>query len=164
MKEKRIILVRHGKSSWEFDLPDFDRPLKKRGISDANIIAGNFKKYNYKVDKVFSSSANRAFTTCKIFQKTLGWSNTIIEKHYTLYDFAGEKLIKFISKTDNELDTVVIFGHNYAFTSIANLYGDSFIDNVPTSGLVVLKFNLLSWEYVKHGQTELIMFPRDYRI
>ncbi|PAM96716.1 histidine phosphatase family protein, partial [Flavobacterium sp. IR1] len=27
---KRLILVRHGKSSWENDLPDDERPLKKR--------------------------------------------------------------------------------------------------------------------------------------
>lgn len=162
-KKKRLILVRHGKSSWEFNVGDIDRPLKQRGINDATLIAENFKAKNYAINAVYSSTANRAYSTCKIFKAIFSWTDDDITIKDELYDFSGEKLIRFIAGLNNDLNTVIIFGHNHAFTSIANIYGDQYIENVPTSGLVVLKFDVSSWANAKYGQTELVMFPRDYR-
>ncbi|MBT8246014.1 MAG: histidine phosphatase family protein [Winogradskyella sp.] len=163
MKEKRVILIRHAKSSWEYGIGDIDRPLKKRGIKDASTIAKVFKEKNYVLDRIYSSPANRAFSTCNIFKRNLNWTDNEIEIVNELYDFGGESVLNFIATLNNTLDTVVIFGHNHAFTAIANMLGDKFIDNLPTSGLVVLKFNIDSWEFARYGETELLMFPRDYR-
>ena len=164
MKEKKLILIRHAKSSWEYDVSDIDRPLKKRGVTDASIISNAFKEKEYTVNKIYSSPANRALSTCKIFKNNLNWTDGQIEIVNKLYDFGGESVLNFITTLDNTLKTVIIFGHNHAFTAIANDFGDTYIDNLPTSGLVVLKFNVNSWEYVKYGETELLMFPRDYRL
>lgn len=41
---KEIIFVRHGKSSWEFDVIDRDRPLAARGVKDAKLVAEQFLK------------------------------------------------------------------------------------------------------------------------
>ena len=35
---KNLFLMRHGKSSWELNVSDQDRPLGQRGISDAHLI------------------------------------------------------------------------------------------------------------------------------
>ena len=163
MLNKRIILVRHGKSAWENAVSDRDRPLKNKGISDATLISTEFEKKVYRIDKIYSSPANRALSTCKIFANHLNWKQHTINIEETLYDFSGENVMHFIKALDNELNTVIIFGHNHAFTSVANLCGDRFIDNVPTSGLVVLKFNIDDWQHAKFGHTELIMFPRDFK-
>ncbi|SHH51029.1 SixA phosphatase family protein [Winogradskyella jejuensis] len=163
MNYKILIIVRHAKSSWEHNVSDVERPLKTRGVRDASLIAKEFKSKNYSIDAVYSSPANRALSTCNIFKDILGWSPDLIENDEELYDFSGEQVINFIKNIDNQLETVVIFGHNHALTSIINLMGDKYIDNLPTSGLVVLKFDIDSWKYAKYGQTELIMFPRDYR-
>ena len=32
---KTWVMVRHAKSSWEFNLPDRERPLANRGVKDA---------------------------------------------------------------------------------------------------------------------------------
>jgi phosphohistidine phosphatase len=55
----------------------------------------------------------------------------------------------------------MIFGHNHAFTSIVNTFGNSYIENVPTSGLVMLEFNINNWQDLTHGKTALILFPKD---
>jgi len=164
MKEKKIILIRHAKSSWEYDVSDVDRPLKKRGITDALIISKAFNEKAYAIDRVYSSPANRAFSTCQIFKNNLNWVDNQIEIVNELYDFGGQSVLNFIATIDDTLDTVVIFGHNHALTAIANNLGDNYIDNLPTSGLVVLQFNVDSWDYIKHGKTELLMFPRDFRL
>ena len=37
---KNLIIVRHAKSSWEYqNIGDIDRPLKKRGINDAHLMS-----------------------------------------------------------------------------------------------------------------------------
>ncbi|MFD1061628.1 SixA phosphatase family protein [Winogradskyella litorisediminis] len=163
MKNFKLILVRHAKSSWEHNVSDVKRPLKKRGVNDALLVSNQLKTKLYVIDKVFTSHANRAHSTCKIFQETLNWPNELISVKEELYDFSGESVIDFISNINDNLKTVVIFGHNHAFTSIANIYGDRIIDNLPTAGAVVLSFNADSWKYVKYGTTELMMFPRDFK-
>ena len=42
---KKIILIRHAKSSWkEVHLSDFDRPLNKRGIRDSKFMSLELSK------------------------------------------------------------------------------------------------------------------------
>ncbi|RZN79667.1 MAG: histidine phosphatase family protein [Winogradskyella sp.] len=164
MIKKKIMFVRHAKSSWKHNVSDMDRPLKQRGRDDASIISQEFKKLKTSIDFIYSSPANRALSTCKIFQKYLGFPESMLNITENLYDFSGERALEFIRSIDNELNTVMLFGHNYAFTSLINILGDRIIDNLPTSGLVIIDFNVTSWEHVKFGQTKTIMFPKDYRL
>jgi len=64
---KNLILVRHGKSSWEYSVSDKDRPLLERGISDAKLVANKFHENSFEIDAIFSSPANRALHTAMIF-------------------------------------------------------------------------------------------------
>ncbi|GGI57288.1 SixA phosphatase family protein [Winogradskyella haliclonae] len=164
MNIKKIIFVRHAKSSWKYNVSDINRPLKKRGIDDAGIISQEFKKLDLTIDFIYSSPANRALSTCKIFQKCLNHPDSMFNITEDLYDFSGERVLEFIKSINNELNSVMLFGHNYAFTSLVNILGDRIIDNLPTSGLVIIDFDITSWEYVKFGQTKKIMFPKDYRL
>ena len=68
-----------------------------------------------------------------------------------------------MKKVSDDYKNVMIFGHNHAFTSICNIFGDKFIDNLPTSGLVVIDFNVDSWSDIKHGTTRFTIFPRDLK-
>ncbi|TCK69098.1 phosphohistidine phosphatase [Winogradskyella wandonensis] len=160
---KRLILVRHAKSSWKYNVSDKERPLKQRGVDDALLISKEFSGKGIIVDAVYTSPAKRAHTTCTIFKQNLNWPSSKIEIVDDLYDFGGESVIRYINNLSDSLNTVAIFGHNHAFTTIANQMGDKYIDNLPTAGLVLIKFNVDSWKYAKYGQTELIMFPRDFR-
>jgi len=158
---KKIIFVRHAKSSWKYDVLDIERPLKNRGIIDITNISNEFKMNNLGFDRVYSSYAKRALDTCGIFLETLGRSSNIIEISKNLYDFAGNQVVDFIKKLDNSQDTIMIFGHNHALTSIVNEYGSDYIDNVPTSGLVMIEFNIDNWKDFRQGKTLLVLFPKD---
>ena len=160
---KTIILVRHGKSSWEFDVNDRERPLKSRGESDAQLIVNQFKKTSKSPDKIFSSPAKRALSTCKIFSKALNIPENFITINEELYDFGGESVINFIRTLTDSYSNIMIFGHNHAFTSIANIFGSIFIDNLPTSGLVKINFEVDFWKDIENGQTELILTPKEFK-
>ena len=160
---RQLVLIRHAKSSWKYDVTDAERPLKKRGLRDAALVSKSFKKEGFLPDIIFSSHANRALTTCKIFVKNLHLDEKMIHITEELYDFGGQNVMNFIKNIDNSYEKVMIFGHNHAFTSICNIFGDQFIDNLPTSGLVVINFDVTSWQDVKKGVTKLTIFPRDLK-
>ncbi|MHA7843085.1 MAG: SixA phosphatase family protein [Winogradskyella sp.] len=160
---KSITLVRHGKSSWEFDVSDALRPLKKRGINDAKMVANQYVKSVKLPEVIYSSPAVRAFSTCKIFLEIFNLSEESVSVKEDLYDFGGESVIHFIKRLPNNYDSVMLFGHNHAFTSIANIFGDKFIDNLPTSGLIKINFDISDWKDFKQGTTEFIIIPKELK-
>ena len=160
---KAIVLVRHGKSSWEYDVMDRDRPLKSRGVNDAKLVVSQFIKKSKIPKIIFSSPAKRALSTCRIFAESLDVSENSINVIEDLYDFGGENVINFIKNLPNDYDDVLIFGHNHAFTSISNIFGSIFIDNLPTSGLVKLNIEIDDWKDLKKGTTEFIIIPKELK-
>jgi phosphohistidine phosphatase len=160
---RELVLIRHAKSSWEYDVTDAERPLKKRGLRDTALVSKSFKKTSFCPEIIFSSPANRALSTCKIFIKNLDLDEKQIKVEEELYDFGGQNVINFIKNIDDRYKKVMIFGHNHAFTSICNIFGDQFIDNLPTSGLVLINFDVTSWQNIDKGITKLTIFPRDLK-
>ena len=65
-----------------------------------------------------------------------------------------------IKNLDNSLDIVMIVGHNHAFTSIVNMLGSEYIDNLPTSGFVNIQFDDSFWKDISTGKTMNMVFPR----
>ena len=69
-KHKVLYIVRHAKSSWDYDnMADVDRPLKVKGIKTAYEIARNIKLKNNLPDLIISSPANRALHTAMILAR-----------------------------------------------------------------------------------------------
>ena len=157
---KHLILMRHGKSSWDYQVSDKDRPLKERGINDAHLVGKKYGQKSTKIDFAYSSPANRALHTSMIFLRNQAFDMDNFKISEALYDFSGNSVQGFVKQLDNDFDTVMIFGHNYAFTSLVNSWGDQYIENVPTSGLVHIKFNINNWSEVSKGTTEQIIFPK----
>jgi phosphohistidine phosphatase len=163
MKSKKLILIRHAKSSWEFNLPDKERPLTNKGITDAKLVSNYLKENISHCDAIFTSPAKRALSTCNIFLSVLNLREERLKIIDDLYDFEGERVINFIKSLNNEYKNVMIFGHNHAFTSISNIFGNKFIDNLPTAGVVVINFDINDWKKINKGQTELLIFPKQFK-
>lgn len=160
---KELILVRHGKSSWDYNVDDRDRPLKLRGITDGHLVSQKLKSLQLEIDAVFSSPANRALHTCMILLRGLDYPFKQFELSNELYEFSGEGVMNFVRGLPNELGRVMIFGHNFAFTNVANQWGNRHIDNVPTTGLVHLQFNTDQWSTISKGTTLRAIFPKELR-
>lgn len=160
---KTIVLIRHAKSSWDLDVSDLKRPLSRRGFTDAGLVSKAFKTYNFAPDAIFSSPANRAHTTCRLFMDQLDLNSELLTLDEQLYDFGGNQVRRFIKSLDDNLENVMIFGHNHAFTSLANSLGNRDIDNLPTSGLVMIKFDVDQWTLLSRGETKIILKPKDFK-
>lgn len=160
---KTLYLVRHAKSSWKHDVDDHKRPLKKRGENDGKLVSGKAKTEIDPPQKIISSDATRAFSTAQFFKKALNVSDANFESNHDLYDFSGQNVMRIIKSLDDTLDKVMIVGHNHAFTSVANMLGNRFIENVPTCGFVMLQFDEKKWSDITTGKTVKTIFPRDLK-
>lgn len=160
---KNLTLIRHAKSSWEYDVIDHERPLNKRGINDAILISNYLKKLRPKVDALFCSDAIRTKATADFFISNLNISPEIVTYKHELYDFEGRSLLKEIRSCTNSVDHLMVFGHNYAITTFVNTFGTKSIENVPTCGLCELQFNINSWHELEQGQTIKTLFPKDLK-
>lgn len=160
---KKIILVRHAKSSWSYEVSDKDRPLSERGIVDAHLVSTHFLNDLSEVNAVFSSPANRALHTGIIFLRNLDIPFSKLLVTDELYDFGGAAVSQFLKSINDEYNTILIFGHNHAFTEVVNRFGSIAIENVPTSGLTVINFEINSWKNIDKGITERTIFPKHLR-
>lgn len=159
---RKIALVRHAKSAWNYGVKDHERPLEDRGIRDANLVSNTLKGHFYP-DLVLSSDAVRAKSTASIFAINLGIDEREIHLNRRLYDFSGDNLIEVIKNCDDCVYNLLIFGHNDALTYFVNQFGDANIDNVPTSGLVIIEFYIPRWSDLKKGKTIQTLFPKHLR-
>lgn len=160
---KKIILVRHAKSSWEFNVIDHERPLNQRGITDANLVSKHLNMDSAAVDLILSSDSVRTTQTSKIFISNLNLMDKDLEYMYELYDFDGRDLTRVIKSCDTDVKTLLVFGHNHAVTDFVNTFGSQYIDNVPTSGVVIIEFDINDWKDLNKGKTVLTLFPRDLK-
>ncbi len=160
---KTLYMIRHAKSSWEFDVSDEKRPLNQRGLRDADLIGEELKSIVKSMDKVLCSPAERAYATAKIVLGHLNFPEDIFSLEPRLYDFGGSHVTEVIKDCDDSVNSLLIFGHNHAFTSIANLYGSEKIDNVPTAGVVIIQFDVEKWKNINVGKTLLKISPKSLR-
>ena len=163
---KTLVIVRHAKSSWkDLSLSDHQRPLNKRGKRDAPLMGARLAQWELPVDRVISSSAVRALTTAEIItqEMVLPWDEIHIEDG--LYHASEDEMLDLIREQDDHIEGLMLFGHNPGMTYLVNDLSDLDLDNLPTCGVVVLKFDVYSWEEV--GESEAVSaeidFPKMHR-
>ncbi len=162
---KKIFFVRHAKSDWSYgELGDFERPLNKRGKRDAPFMANLLYEKKVMPDLIISSPALRAYFTARIFAQTLNYPLEKIECTERLYDSSAGTYLEIINNLEEEISTVIIFGHNLELTTTVNMLGDKTISNVPTTGIVEIDFDVPAWKEIKpgNGQTVSFEFPKKY--
>ena len=158
---KSLILIRHAKSSWDVPVQDKDRELIPIGIENIKKVAKKAISILPEEFSIWSSTAKRASQTAYLFCENSSIQKDKIICSDNLYTFDENTLEKIIKKCDNNVETLIVFGHNGAITDFVNKFGDKLIQNVPTSGLVFLKFEQHSWIDIQNGKTLHTIFPKE---
>jgi len=162
---KKLFLVRHAKSSWDdSQLKDYDRPLKGRGVKDANIVSTWLSQNAECPNKLFSSPATRALHTAMIFSRNLNFPFSSISIDDQLYFTSSEGLFDFMRKIDDAHESIMIFSHNPTITDFVNQCTQQSIYNVPTSGVVCIKYDIKSWKDISNeGHLLFFDYPKKHR-
>lgn len=158
---KRLVLIRHGKSSWAHEVPDTQRPLKKRAYRDADKVIQAFEPHFKQPAILWSSFAVRALETAKMFKEPLGIADADFFVKKDLYTFDDRELMNIIAACDDAVDQLMVFGHNPAITELVNFLGNEVFDNIPTTGLTAIDFDTVSWSRLQDGKTVFNFFPKN---
>ncbi len=155
--------MRHAKSSWDdHALRDFERPLNERGFRDAPEMGIRMAGLKPNIDLIISSTALRAVTTAGFVAEALGYSESEIEKEPSIYQAGVDELLEIVNQTPNDINTLMLFGHNPGFTDFCDYLTGAGIFNLPTCGLCHIEFDIDDWNLVSAhtGNLKLFDFPK----
>lgn len=159
---KTIFLLRHAKSSWkDQSLPDFERPLNRRGRQAAETIGRYLRAKEIVPDLVLSSTAVRARETIEIVVKTAKW-RTEVRYDERIYEAGAMRLLEIVSQIENDRKTVLVVGHNPGMEEFLQLLSGK-IEQIPTGGLAKLVLKTSKWLAVldKKASLEWLIRPRE---
>ncbi len=160
---KKLYLVRHAKSSWEFPgLSDIERPLIEKGIKRTKRIAKYFKENNVTTDLIISSPAARAMETAKFIANTLGYPEKNIQVERAIYFGESDRFFDIIYALPEQKKEIMIFGHNPVITQFANYFLEKKLDYLPTSGVVCINFKTGDWVSIPKCEWEIdfVIYPK----
>lgn len=156
---KNLILIRHSKSSWtDFSISDKERPLNARGKKAAPFMAEILKKQGVMFELLICSPAQRAYSTAKKFAEVFGYDKKQIQIEEVLYGAATHEILDVIQAVDDKYNCVALVGHNPDLTQFNNFLNDTYIDNIPTTGIVSINFDINSWKDIDRGVGKLVFF------
>ena len=143
---KWLYLLRHAKSDWsDLSLGDEDRPLSRRGKRARKIVAGHVAGWS--VDLVLCSPALRARATAKPIVVSLGCP---VRYEPALYGASGRELLDVVRALLDDVDTVMLVGHNPALEELtAMLCGSS--PRYPTAAIATIELSTAHWGEVEPG-------------
>ncbi len=144
---KKLYIIRHSKAvEFASDHSDFNRCLADNGIEKATLIAKHLAPSAQGIDLILSSPACRALETARIFANATDYPVSEIITMDPLYHFGGiDYALEIISKVEDHVDTLMLFGHNPTFNMLAWHLCPDFREGMPTSAVVGVTFEVKNW-------------------
>lgn len=163
---KTLILVRHATAvDKSGGLPDFERPLVKKGRKDARLTARHLAAAMPPPDLMISSFADRALETAHIFAGIFKYPPRKIVLKDSFYDASGTEVLQDeIRALPDTCRSAMLFGHDPAFSHLAAHFVPDFKEAMPKSGAVGLEFKTGNWAAIQGGAGRLIFFVSPDRL
>ena len=148
---KKLVFLRHAKSSWDYHVEDYDRPLSIRGINDINRISLRNINFFEKFQIFLTSPANRAFHTSIILTRNVFNDYKRLCVAGELYSFNYEKVIDYVHNLDDKYTKIILVGHNPAFSIAARHLSQTPPPDLRTSDWIALEFQQNVWTKINKG-------------
>jgi phosphohistidine phosphatase len=177
MVARRILLLRHAKSSWdEPGANDLDRPLAPRGRRAAAVIGVYLRDEDLVPDLVLCSGARRARETWEIIAHELECAPPpkrapAVEHEAALYMATPDQLLRRLRKVADSVRSVLVVGHEGGVDALARRLASEgaaplrrrLAEKFPTAALAVLALELEAWNALGEKSATLTLFaaPKD---
>ncbi len=153
---KTILLLRHGKSSWDSpSRSDRERPLAPRGVKAARRMGRFLERVGPPPDQVLCSPAVRAAETLRNAADGGGWRApaAIVPE---LYGAAPGDVLACVRAVDAGVETLLVVGHEPACSGAASLLIGGAALRFPTAALACIRLDAAGWDEVRPGLGELL--------
>jgi phosphohistidine phosphatase len=162
---RRLLLLRHAKSSWaEAGMADIDRPLAPRGIEAAPRMAAHMAERGYLPDLAVVSAARRTRETWALLAPTFPAARVLVEPR--IYEAPPGALLDIIAQADDAAGTLLLVGHNPGLQLVAlhlaarerTVHRRALEQKFPTAALVAIDFDAESWAALRPDTGRLVAF------
>jgi phosphohistidine phosphatase len=134
---KRLTLMRHANAQWKDpQITDFDRPLNRRGISEAEAMGRRLLELQLIPDSLLSSNARRAEQTTEVVARELGISARNVHTEESLYLAPADAILRIIRSTGPRIAHLMIVGHNPGISEVVTLLASNRGIGALTTGAV----------------------------
>ena len=164
---KKVILLRHAKSSWDNPgLDDHDRPLNKRGRAASPVIGEWLTRKQHVPDAILCSTAAQARETLERLELPKSASRTV-DFTRQLYHASPETMLEILRGSDNTADTAMLIGHQPGLGAMARLMSDGAtarcrraFEHFPTAAAAVLEIDVSRWQDIGYGMAKFTDFAK----
>ncbi|MGW8369535.1 MAG: SixA phosphatase family protein, partial [Gammaproteobacteria bacterium] len=153
------------KSDWSHDhLEDHDRPLARRGLRDAPRMGDRLAHRGIKPDLLLTSSARRAVDTAKLVEPAIRHAALTVQVEPTIYLASPREMLDLLAEQSNELDEILLVGHNPGLTELINrLLPSLALANLPTAGVAAFESTAEDWAGFASAELKLLFldYPKN---
>lgn len=160
---KRLVLLRHAKSSWaEPGGDDFDRPLNPRGLRDAPEMGRRLAQRRFCPDRILVSPAQRTRQTVNLLLTEIE-GEPPVEFIPSIYEASAGDLLTLVRSLDDADDAVLLIGHNPGMSDLAAFLVEMPFSSLPTCGMVAVNFLTDAWGKIEGGNVKLEFYDAPKR-
>ena len=162
---RELLLLRHGKSDWNTDNNDFDRPLQDRGKRGAQRIGVWLATNDLVPDYVISSPAERALVTAEKCCKAMGQGSGNIVQQQKIYLADADDLLEVLRQIPTEASRVLLVGHNPGLEELLLSLTGGEVEPaedgklLPTATLAILETDE-DWSDLKQNSARMVKLIR----
>lgn len=161
---KTLYFLRHANSDSIVGVKDIDRPLNKIGHRVAPKMGRELFKMDEIPNAVFCSSAERTRETASYVCEGLKIDESTVKFDDEIYEASTRTLLKVINEFSDDLDSIMLIGHNPSISYLLEYLTDEIIGNVPPCGIVKIIFSMDSWSEVSKstGMLKWTVYPEQF--
>ena len=148
---KRLTLMRHANAQWQDpQISDFDRPLSRRGRSEAEAMGRRLLELQLVPAILLTSSARRAAQTANLVARELGVSARNIRTQESLYLAPPEEILQIVQSIGPLIPHLMVVGHNPGISELAQLLAPNrHIGALSTGAMSSFTFETHTWAGVE---------------
>jgi phosphohistidine phosphatase len=144
----RLTLIRHGNAEWkDSSIADFDRPLNKRGTSEAEGISKVLLEAGLVPELLLASAARRTQQTAELVGRGLGIAARRVKLVEQLYLARADVILSIAQGTGPKVSHLAIVGHNPGISELAHSLApeNASLPELATGCACSLTFTTQSW-------------------
>ncbi|MBI4881013.1 MAG: histidine phosphatase family protein [Planctomycetes bacterium] len=164
--QRRLILLRHAKSSWNsVATDDRERPLNGRGRRNAPAVGQRLLDLGWRPEAVYGSDARRSRETWRRMEEALEDADVEVTFTPELYEGGLGEIVSLAAGWSPAHATVLVIGHNPGFEeAVEELTGRH--EKLTTCNAALLVGRGRDWNEALAGEWVLegIIRPRDLEV
>ncbi|GAB3130905.1 SixA phosphatase family protein [Microbispora hainanensis] len=153
MSARTLVVVRHANAGQVPGLLDTERPLTPGGERDARAAGEEIRRLAPEL--VLCSPSVRTRRTAEL----LGL-DAPVEIERDIYEAYPDDLLGVLRRTDDEIASVVLVGHNPGVHELVVALTDARLDGFPPCAYAVIELDVPSWEELAPGSGRLEQMSR----